>query len=139
MAGKWARGLAFCLVGLAPVSTATAEHEVYYRYVVLGYVKDVTGVPLRGVTVELVREKTGFSYLAETDAEGFYVIVSRLGDESMGERLRVKAGSQSTTIIARFDPQNHAVNRGTRLDFLGKKAVERPTWFASTLKRFLAR
>jgi len=139
VAGKWARVLAFCAAGLTLASTATAEHEVYYRYVVLGYVKDVKGVPLRGVTVELVREKTGFSYLAETDAEGFYVIVSRLGDESMGERLRVKAGPQSTTISARFDPQNHAVERGTRLDFLGKKAVERPTWFASTLKRFLAR
>jgi len=139
VAGKWARVLAFCAAGLTLASTATAEHEVYYRYVVLGYVKDVKGVPLRGVTVELVREKTGFSYLAETDAEGFYVIVSRLGDESMGERLRVKAGPQSTTISARFDPQNHAVERGTRLDFLGKKAVERPTWFASSLRRFLAR
>ncbi|MEK6529908.1 MAG: carboxypeptidase-like regulatory domain-containing protein [candidate division NC10 bacterium] len=139
MTGKWARGLAFCAAGLTLASTATAEHEVYYRYVVLGYVKDAKGTPLRGVTVEVIREKTGFSYLAETDGEGFYVTVSRLGDESAGERLRVKAGSQSTTIIARFDPQNHAVNRGTRLDFLGKKAVERPTWFASTLKRFLAR
>lgn len=139
MTGKWARALAFCVAGLTLASTATAEHEVYYRYVVLGYVKDVKGVPLRGVTIELVREKTGFSYLAETDAEGFYVIVSRLGDESAGERLRIKAGSPSTTIIARFDPQDHAVDRGTRLDFLGKKAVERSTWFASTLKRFLAR
>ena len=139
MTGKWARALAFCVAGLTPASTVTAEHEVYYRYVVLGYVKDVKGAPLRGVAIELVREKTGFSYLAETDAEGFYVIVSRLGDESAGERLRIKAGSLSTTIIARFDPQNHAVDRGTRLDFLGKKAVERPTWFASTLKRFLTR
>ena len=139
MTGKWARALAFCVVGLALASTTTAEHEVYYRYVVLGYVKDVKGAPLRGVTIELVREKTGFSYPAETDAEGFYVIVSRLGDESAGERLRVKAGSQSANIIARFDPQNHALDRGTRLDCLGKKAVERPTWFASTLKRFLAR
>jgi hypothetical protein len=137
--GKWARALAFCVAGLAPTATATAEHEVYYRYVVLGYVKDVKSVPLRGVNVEVVREKTGFSYLAETDAEGLYVIVSRLGDESAGERLRVKTGPQSTTIIARFDPQNHTADRGTRLDFLGKKAVERPTWFASTLKRFLAR
>ncbi|MBI2543734.1 MAG: hypothetical protein HYW16_00650 [Candidatus Rokubacteria bacterium] len=101
--------------------------------------KDVKGAPLRGVTVELIREKTGFSYLGETDAEGFYVIVSRLGDESVGERLRVKAGSLTTTIVARFDPDNHTADRGTRLDFLGKNAVERPTWFASTLKRFLAR
>lgn len=139
MTGKSARALAFYVVGLTLASTATAEHEVYYRYVVLGYVKDVKGAPLRGVTVELIREKTGFSYLGETDAEGFYVIVSRLGDESVGERLRVKAGSLTTTIVARFDPDNHTADRGTRLDFLGKNAVERPTWFASTLKRFLAR
>lgn len=139
MTGKSARALAFWVVGLALASTATAEHEVFYRYVVLGYVKDVKGAPLRGVTVELIREKTGFSYLGETDAEGFYAIVSRLGDESVGERLRVKAGSLTTTIVARFDPDNHTADRGTRLDFLGKNAVERPTWFASTLKRFLAR
>ena len=130
--------MAFRVVGLALASRATAEHEVFYRYVVLGYVKDVKGAPLRGIRVEVIREKTSFSYVAETDAEGFYVIISRLGDESMGERLRVKAGSLATTIIANFDPRNHAAHRGTRLDFLGKKAVERPTWFASTLKRLMA-
>lgn len=135
---NWARALAFCLLSLALVPSAAAEHEVVYRYVVLGYVKDAKGAPLRGVEVEVIREKTGFSYLAETDDQGFYVIVARLGDESLGERLRVKAGSLSTTIIARFDPRNHTAERGTRLDFLGKKPVERPTWFASTLKRFLA-
>ena len=137
MAGKWARVLAFCLVGFVPASSATAEHEVFYRYVVLGYVKDVKGVPLRGVAVKLIREKTGFSYPAETDAQGFYVMVARLGDESAGERLRVMAGSLTATLVARFDPKDHATDRGTRLDFLGKKAVERPTAFASTLKRFL--
>ena len=138
MTGKWARALAFCAAALALAAPVAAEHEVYYRYVVLGYVKDVKGAPLRGVTVELVREKTGFSYPAETDAQGFYVIVSRLGDESVGERLRLRAGPVATTVVARFDPQNHSADRGTRLDFVGRKAVERPTWFASTLKRFLA-
>ncbi len=137
MAGKWARVLAFCLLGLALASGAGAEHEVFYRYVVLGYVKDVKGVPLRGVSVKLIRQKTGFSYLADTDTRGFYVIVARLGDESVGENLQVKAGSLSTTLVARFDPRNHTAGRGTRLDFLGKKAVEQPTLFASTLKRFL--
>lgn len=137
MAGKWARVLAFCLLGLALASGAGAEHEVFYRYVVLGYVKDVKGVPLRGVSVKLIRQKTGFSYLADTDTRGFYVIVARLGDESVGENLQVKAGSLSTTLVARFDPRNHTADRGTRLDFLGKKAVEQPTLFASTLKRFL--
>ena len=101
VAGKWARVLAFCLVGLVLASSATAEHEVFYRYVVLGYVKDVKGVPLRGVAVKLIREKTGFSYPAETDAQGFYVMVARLGDESAGERLRVMAGSLTATLVAR--------------------------------------
>ncbi|MBI4590821.1 MAG: carboxypeptidase regulatory-like domain-containing protein [Candidatus Rokubacteria bacterium] len=117
---------------------ASAEHEVFYRYVVLGYVKDARGAPLRGVSIKVIREKTGFSYLAETDAQGFYMIVARLGDESLGERLLVKAGSLTATVIARFDRANHTDERGTRLDFLGKKPLERPTWFASTLKRFLA-
>ena len=138
MAGKWARVLAFCLLGFALASNATAEHEVFYRYVVLGYVKDVKGVPLRGVSVKLIREKTGFSYLADTDTQGFYVIIARLGDESVGEHLQVKAGSLTATLVARFDPKNHTTDRGTRLDFLGKKAVQQPTLFASTLKRFLA-
>ena len=136
--GKWARVLAVCVAGLALPFSAAAEHEVFYRYVVLGYVKDVKGVPLPGISVELTREKTGFSYLAETDAQGFYIIVSRLGDESVGERLTVKAGPLSTAIIARFDPKNHTDHRGTRLDFLGPKPVERASWFAGTLKRFLA-
>ena len=137
MAGKWARVLSFSLVGLALASSAGAEHEVFYRYVVLGYVKDVKGAPLRGVSIKLIREKTGFSYLADTNTQGFYVIIARLGDESVGERLQVKAGSLVTTLVARFDPKNHAADRGTRLDFLGKKVVEQPALFAPTLKRFL--
>ena len=137
MAGKWARVLSFSLVGLALASSAGAEHEVFYRYVVLGYVKDVKGAPLRGVSIKLIREKTGFSYLADTNTQGFYVIIARLGDESVGERLQVKAGSLIATLVARFDPKNHAADRGTRLDFLGKKVVEEPTLFAPTLKRFL--
>jgi len=86
----------------------------------------------------LIREKTGFSYPAQTDAQGFYIVVARLGDESVGEHLTVKAGSLATIITARFDPTNHTVDRGTRLDFFGRKSVERPDWFTATLKRFLA-
>jgi hypothetical protein len=44
--------LAFCSVGLALAADATAEHEVFYRYVVLGQVKDVKGAPLRGIVLE---------------------------------------------------------------------------------------
>jgi len=69
---------------------------------------------------------------------GFYIIVARLGDESVGERLRVKAGSLAASITARFDPKNHMDDRGTRLDFLGTRPVERLGLVAATLKRFLA-
>jgi hypothetical protein len=137
--GKWAPALAFWLVPLALPSGAQAEHEVFYRYVVLGYVKDARGAPLQGVHVKLTRQKTGFSYLAQTDTEGFYVIVARLGDESVGEPLTVEAGPLTATVTARFDPADHDKDRGTRLDFLGRTTVERATWFPATLKRFLAR
>lgn len=138
MAVKLARTLAFCFLALLLTRSAGAEHEVYFRYVVLGYVKDARQAPLHGVAVTLIRDKTGFSYLGETDNKGFYIIVARLGDESVGERLTVNAGGLTAALIARFDPKNHTADRGTRVDFIGTKLVERPTWFASTLKRFLA-
>jgi len=116
---------------------AGAEHEVYYRYVVLGYVKDAKGKPAPARTVELVRDKTGFSYLADTDAQGFFVLVARLGDESVGERLTLKVGGTRTGIMARFDPANHEDARGTRVDLQGARFVERSSWFPSTLARFL--
>ena len=137
MAGKCAATLAF-LLALAVAGTALAEHEVYYRYTVLGYVTETGGTVRPGVDVELVREKTGFSYLGRTDATGLYVIVARLGDESKGETLRLRALGQTVTITARFDPKDHERERGTRVDFLGAKPLETPAAFAATLERFLA-
>jgi hypothetical protein len=136
VAGRCLASLAFLLV-LVTAATALAEHEVYYRYTVLGYVKDAKGKPRQGVQLELVRDKTGFSYLGETDAGGLYVIVARLGDESAGETLRLRAFKQTVAITARFDPRDHNRERGTRVDFLGAKPVEAPTAFAATLKQFL--
>jgi hypothetical protein len=130
-------GLAILLVVLA-ASMAGAEHEVYYRYVVLGYVKDGRGKPLPGRTVELVRDKTTFSYLADTDEDGLYVLIARLGDESAGERLTLRVGMAVTKLIARFDPSNHTDERGTRVDLEGARFVERTGWFRSTLAQFLA-
>src|SRR5262245_12857925 len=135
--GKCAATLAFLLT-LSIVSTPCAEHEVSYRFTVLGYVKDAQGKGRPGIEVELVREKTGFSYIGETDRDGLYVIVARLGDESAGERLRLRAATQSVTVIARFSPDDHVKDRGTRVDFVGPKSVETPTAFAATLKQFLA-
>jgi hypothetical protein len=123
------------LSGAAP---ALAEHEVYYRYTVLGYLEDAAGKPRAGVGVELVREKTGFSYLGVTDAAGLYLVTARLGDESLGERLQLRVAGQQVAITARFDPADHAKERGTRVDFVRGQPTERPGAFHATLRRVLA-
>jgi hypothetical protein len=117
---------------------AGAEHEVYYRYTVLGYIRDAAGKPRAGVPVELVREKTGFSYLARSDAAGLYVVVARLADDAVGERLTLRAGGATARLVARFDPADHRHERGTRVDFADSLAQEAPTAFAPTLERLLA-
>jgi uncharacterized protein YeaO (DUF488 family) len=120
---------------LAP--PALAEHEVQFRYTVLGYVKDASGKPRKGVALEVTRQKTGLSYPGETDAAGLYVIVTRMADESQGEKLLVRAGPRSLQVAARFNPADHAAERGTRVDFTGAKVFERPELFTPTLKQFL--
>ncbi|HKW91487.1 MAG TPA: hypothetical protein VJX92_06270 [Methylomirabilota bacterium] len=119
-------------------SVTTAEHEVAYRYTVLGYVMDGDNRARRGVRVDLVRDKTGFSYLGETDAQGFYMIITRLGDESEGETLSLRAESLTVSVAAHFDPADHATERGTRVDFAGRRALQNSAAFAPTLKRYLA-
>ncbi|MBI4636572.1 MAG: hypothetical protein HY727_09525 [Candidatus Rokubacteria bacterium] len=121
-------------VGVGPVA---AEHEIYYRYIVLGYAKDARDRPLAGRAVEVVRDKTGFSYLTETDDQGFFLVVVRLGDESAGERLTLRIGGERTQIIARFHPANHADDRGTRVDLEATRFVERNGAFPTTLGEFL--
>jgi hypothetical protein len=139
VARKCAPALAFSLLVLAAaIPAARAEHDVPFRFTVLGYLKDAKGNPRAGVPVEITRVKTGFSYLGETDKDGLYVIVTRLADESLGERLDLRAEGQAVAVVARFDPADRLKERGTRIDILGGKVVERPTWFAGTLKRFLA-
>jgi len=116
---------------------AQAEHEVQFRYTVLGYVKDAAGKPRKGVALDVTRQKTGLSYPGETDASGLYVIVTRLANDSLGERLLVRAGPQSLWITAQFYPTDHAVERGTQVDFTGGKVAERHELFLATLKQFL--
>jgi hypothetical protein len=125
---------ALMLVGTCAVS---AEHEVYYRYVVLGYVKDVRGHPVPARAVQLVRDKTGFSYVGDSDEQGLFIIVARLGDESLGETLTLRVGELTTRLTARFDAANHQEERGTRVDLEGAKFVERPAWFRTTLAHVL--
>lgn len=126
------------LVGaLLVAGTIHAEHEVYYRYTMLGYVKDARGRPLPGREVKIVRDKTGFSYLGETDARGLYVVVVRLGDESLGERLTMHTGALTTKVAVRFEVANRTDERGTRLDVDAGRFVERSAWFPSTLALYL--
>ena len=116
---------------------AAAEHTVYYRYVVLGFVKDAKGKLLSERAVEVVRDKTGLTYPGRTDDQGLFVIVVRLGDESAGETLTVRSGGATTTVTARFDPANHVNDRGTRMDLDGARFVERKDAFQPTLARFV--
>ncbi len=132
-----ALGVVMAIGLLAP--PAVAEHEAQYRYTVLGYVKDASGKPRKGVGLEVTRQKTGLSYQGETDASGLYVIVTRLADESRGERLLVRAGPATLWVTTRFDPADHTSERGTRVDFTGRKPAERPELFAASLKQFLSK
>ena len=116
---------------------AAAEHTVYYRYVVLGFVKDAKGKLLPDRPVEVVRNKTGLTYPGRTDDQGLFVIVVRLGDESAGETLTLRAGGATMAITARFDPANHVNDRGTRMDLEGARFVERKDAFQPTLARFV--
>jgi hypothetical protein len=127
-----ARWLLPLLLAVA-ASTATAEHEIFYRYTVLGYVKDAAGQPRPGQHLELTRDKTGFSYLGESDAAGLFVIVARLGDESAGESLTLRTGTVRLRLVASFDPANRTEERGTRIDLEGTRVLERPDWFRPTL------
>ena len=131
------RPVAFVLLVLllapAGVPTARAEHEIYYRYVVLGFVKDVQGHPVAGRELELIRDKTGFSYLGQTDDTGFFLIVARLGDEGVGESLTLRTGATTTRLVAIFDPANHIEHRGARVDLEGTRFVEQRARFQATL------
>ena len=122
---------------LAYALPAGAEHTVYYRYVVLGFVKDARGKPAGERPVYVIRDKTGLTYPTKTDEQGFFVAVVRLGDESAGETLTLRVGEATTTITTRFDPANHSDDRGTRVDLEGTTFVERTAAFRPTLTGYL--
>ena len=125
------------LLAVGVATGAMAEHEVFYRYTVLGFVKDAAGKPQAGQRVELVRDKTGLAYRSDTDAAGLFVLVVRLGDESVGESLTLRLGTTPLRLVARFDPADHSEERGTRVDLEGTRVLERPAWFRSTLAHLL--
>jgi hypothetical protein len=129
--------VAVAAVLAALAAGASAEHRVSFRFVVLGYVTDAGGRPVAAAPVSVVRDKTGLAYRARTGGDGLFVAITRLGDESAGETLTVQVGDRRTRIVARFDPANHADERGTRLDLEGGRFVERPAAFRPTLAEFL--
>jgi hypothetical protein len=133
-------GLGLALGALAGLSVpARAIHDVDHRYVVLGYVLDGAGRPLSGANVWVVREKTGLSYPAKTDARGFYVVIVHVHDEDVLGLLRVTTRGMSLRIEARFNPVDRTAPRGTRVDFEGSRAAERQALFQKTLDHYLAR
>jgi hypothetical protein len=129
--------VALAVVVLA-AGVARAEHEVNYRFTVLGYVMDARAKPMAGQAVSVVRDKTGLAYHADTDADGLYIVILRLGDESVGETLTLQIGTARLPLVARFDPANHQEERGTRVDLEGGRWFERAAWFRSTLSRLVA-
>jgi hypothetical protein len=131
------RALAPLALVLLAALPAGGEHEVWYRYTVLGYVTDGRGQPRAGQRVELVRDRTRLSYVGDSDADGLYVIIARLGDESAGEALTLRLGGATARVTATFDPANHTDERGTRVDFDGARVVERAAAFRATLANFI--
>lgn len=129
--------------GVVPVVTlllaavVDATHDVDHRYVVLGYVRDEQGRPVEQKRVSVLREKTGFSNRAETDTEGFCVLIVHLHDEDVLEWLQVTAGPVTIRIDARFNPLNRESPRGTRVDFRGGQAQERQEVFVETAREIL--
>lgn len=133
-----ALALAVAAAVLVAPARASAEHALHVRYTVLGFVKDAQGQPRGGLPVVLVRDKTGLGYKAETDQHGLYVVVARLGDETLGEDLTLRIGEARTRLTVQFEVDNDRDERGTRVDLEGARWLERPAWFRSTLARFLA-
>lgn len=130
-------GLTAAVILALGLRVGRAEHEVFYRYTVLGYVTDARGRALPDRGIELVRDKTGLVYAGATDEAGLYLIVARLGDESLGETLTLRTGRARLRLTVRFDPANHADERGTRVDLEGARWAERVAWFRSTLVNIL--
>ena len=116
---------------------AAATHAVDHRYLVLGYVHDGAGKPIRQAVVRVVREKTGLAYEVRTGADGFYVVIVHLHDDDVLDPLLVNVGRAAIRIEARFNPLNVRSPRGTRVDFVARVGRERQDTFTDALERYL--
>lgn len=135
--GRWVTSGLLTAVTVLLAASAEATHAVDHRYVVLGYVRDAQGRPLARSPILVLRERTGLSYRAETDADGFYVVAVHLHDENVLDWLRVTVGSATIRIDSRFNPLDGESPRGTRVDFRGGQAYERREVFVDTIRQVL--
>jgi hypothetical protein len=135
----WAMYVAVMVVALSLTAPVEGTHAVDHRYLILGYVRDSGGRPLVRAAVRVVREKTGLAHEAETDAEGFYLVILHLHDEDVLEPFRVTVKRATLRIEARFNPLDPRTPRGTRVDFGDGVARERPEEFAATLERYVSK
>ena len=129
-----ARAAALVLLGVLTLAgtPAAATHEVYFRYVVLGFVKDARGRAVAGRELVLTRDKTGYAYPGATDEQGFFIIVAQLGDESAGEPLTLTFGRRSSG-CARSSIRRTTATPGHADRSRGRTFVERNTLFRATL------
>ena len=134
-----ARGALALLVLGALAGSATATHAPDHRFLLIGYVTDDQGRPLRDVPVVITRVKTGLDHRTQTERDGLYFVVVHLHDEDEGERLRMSANGVTGEIRARYDVRDKKVERGTRVDFRAGKLVENRQAFAETLRAYLSR
>jgi len=119
--------MAFALLGLllAPVAVAPAraEHEIYYRYVVLGFVKDAQGRRWRARAAADPRQDRLLVPGADRRRR---LLPDRRASRrrERGESLTLRAGTIATRLVAAFDPANHTEHRGARVDLEGTRFVE---------------
>lgn len=86
----------------------------------------------------LVRQKTGLTLEAETDADGFYLVIVHLHDGDLLDTLWVAVGPRATLRLkAQFNPFDSRTPRGTGVDFTDGVPRERPEEFATALERYV--
>jgi hypothetical protein len=123
---------------LSASAFALSSHDVYARYVVVGYVRDAEGKPAAGTRVHAVTEKGQLTYETETDASGLFVLVASIRKGS-GESLILSTDSLQTTLRPRLDAPAHQGPHGTRVDIDGDRFSERHALFEQTYEEVRAK
>jgi hypothetical protein len=123
---------------LSASAFALSSHDVYARYIVVGYVRDAEGKPAARTRVHAVTEKGQLTYETETDASGLFMLVASIRKDS-GESLILSTGSLQTTIKPRLDARDDQGQHGTRVDIEADRFSERPALFRQTYEEARAK